>query len=354
MPQSTGWLSVMSCSISLRRARTLSESVRMRMPFEIGMLQAMSSQPADAPSPSTSTMQMRQLPGTDSAGCQQKNGISWPLARAACITVWPSSASTRSSSIQISTMECRLPHPLVVDRFEAAAVQRAPGADPVLELVAVLGDDPDGRVARGIAHAADRRAVVGLRDREEPVDVLELAFACDDAIDDPVHPAHALAARRALAARLVVIEANQHLQEADRAGPFGDDDHAARAEARSCRGDAGVVERERLDVGGGEHLGRDAAGNDALEAEAAEHAAAVFADELRERIAVFHLVDARTLHVAGDRDQLRARALRRADLAEGRRAVAHDAGDVGEGLDVVDHGRHLVKAAHRESRRPVA
>src|SRR4051794_20445933 len=195
MPQSTGWLSVTSRSSSLRRALTRSESVRIRMPLAIGMLQAMSSQPAAAPSPSTSTMQMRQLPGTDRAGCQQKNGISWPLARAACITVWPSSASTRSSSIQISTMERRLLRPVVVDRFEAAALQRASGADPVLDLVAVLGDDPARGVARGVAHAADRRAVVGLRDREQPVDVLELAFARHDAVDDPVHPAHAFAAR---------------------------------------------------------------------------------------------------------------------------------------------------------------
>src|SRR5580765_4882353 len=99
MPQSTGWLSVTSCSISLRRARTLGESVLTRMPLAIGMLQAMSSQPAEAPS-----------------------------------------ASTRSPSIQISTMECRLPLPLVVGRFEAAAVQRAAVLDPVLELVAVFGD----------------------------------------------------------------------------------------------------------------------------------------------------------------------------------------------------------------------
>src|SRR4029453_13766340 len=184
MPQSTGWLSVTSCSISLRRACTLGESVRTRIPLAIGMLQAMSSQPADAPSPSTSTMQMRQLPGPDRAGCQQKNGIRGPLARAACITVWPSSASTRSPSIQISTMERRLPQPLVVDRLQTAAVERAPVADPVLELVAVLGDDADGGVAGGVPHAADRGPVVGLGDGDEPVDVVELAVAGDDPVDD--------------------------------------------------------------------------------------------------------------------------------------------------------------------------
>ncbi len=44
------------------------------MPGLTGMLQAMSSQPLPSVWPSllTSTMQMRQLPGTDSCGCQQK------------------------------------------------------------------------------------------------------------------------------------------------------------------------------------------------------------------------------------------------------------------------------------------
>lgn len=37
------------------------------MPFLTGMLQAMS-----MPRPSSSTMQMRQLPATESFGCQQK------------------------------------------------------------------------------------------------------------------------------------------------------------------------------------------------------------------------------------------------------------------------------------------
>src|SRR5678809_64950 len=208
MPQSTGWLSVISCSICLRRARTRGESVSTRMPLATGMLQAMSSQPCAVPSPSISTMQMRQLPGTERAGCQQKNGITWPLARAACITVWPSSASTRSPSMKISTMERGLRcGPFGAERLEAAAVARASVHDPVLELVAVLGEDADGRVAGRVAHAADRRAVVGFGDRDQAIDVVESARAGDDAIDDLVQPAHALAARRALAARFVVVVA---------------------------------------------------------------------------------------------------------------------------------------------------
>jgi len=74
MPQSTGWFSVMNCIVSLRRWRTRGESVSTRMPVVMGMLQAMSSQPlpSAAPSAVTSTVQMRQLPGTDRFGCQQK------------------------------------------------------------------------------------------------------------------------------------------------------------------------------------------------------------------------------------------------------------------------------------------
>src|SRR6185369_13052083 len=303
MPQSTGWLSVISCSICLRRACTRGESVSTRMPLATGMLQAMSSQPWAVPSPSISTMQMRQLPGTERAGCQQKYGMTWPLARAACITVWPSSASTRSPSMKISTIDRLRDRPLGALRLEPAAAFRAAVDDPVLELVAVLGEDADRRVAGGVAHAADRRAVVRLRDRDQPVDVVELALARDDAVDDLVQPPHALAARRALAARLVMVEADEHLQQADHARAFGDDDHAARAEARAGAGDARVVELQRLDLGSGQHLGRDAAGDDALELAAGDDAAAVLVNELRERVAVLDLVDAGLLHMARDRDQ---------------------------------------------------
>ena len=68
MPQSTGWLSVISCMIDLRYAFTVSESVSTRRPSATGMLQAISTQLR----PSTWTQQMRQLPATDSFGCQQK------------------------------------------------------------------------------------------------------------------------------------------------------------------------------------------------------------------------------------------------------------------------------------------
>ena len=88
MPQSTGWLSVMNCMVSRRSFFTVSLSVRTRIPAVTGMLQPMSNHGSPS-SCSTSTMQMRQLPGTDSWGCQQKWGMSRPARRAAWMTVSP-------------------------------------------------------------------------------------------------------------------------------------------------------------------------------------------------------------------------------------------------------------------------
>src|SRR5512147_2412963 len=149
-----------------------------------------------------------------------------PLRSAACRTVSSSFACTAWPLTKISGMERHL---------EIASELRALVLDEVFELVAILGEDADRRVARGVAHAADRRAVVQLRDRDQALDVLGAAVALHDAVDDPVHPAHALAARRALAARLVVIEAEHHLQEPHHARALGDDDHPAGAERGARR-----------------------------------------------------------------------------------------------------------------------
>src|SRR5512134_178734 len=169
MPQSTGWFSRMNCSVSRRRARTASESVSTRMPSVTGMLQAISIQLLPPPSPSTSTTQIRQLPEIDRLGCQQKVGMKKPAAFAACMTVWPLAAVTGCPLMKKSGMRGLL---LGNVDFKPPATLRAPVGDVVLELVAVLGDDADRREACRIAHAADRRAVVGLGDAHHRIDVL--------------------------------------------------------------------------------------------------------------------------------------------------------------------------------------
>ncbi len=55
----------------MRYAFTGSESVSTRSPSVTGMLQAISTQLR----PSTCTQQIRQLPATESSGCQQKYGM---------------------------------------------------------------------------------------------------------------------------------------------------------------------------------------------------------------------------------------------------------------------------------------
>src|SRR5512134_4189858 len=98
---------------------------------------------------------MRQLPATDSFGCQQKYGMKKPFACAVSMTVWLSAAMTDCPLMKISGMDGDL---------EVAAELGAPVLDEMLELVAVLGEDSHGRVAGGIAHPADGRAVVERRD----------------------------------------------------------------------------------------------------------------------------------------------------------------------------------------------
>jgi hypothetical protein len=88
----------MSCMIVLRYAFTASESVSTRNPSATGMLQAISTQLR----PSTWTAQMRQLPATDSSGCQQKYGMSNPCASAACMTVWSPLVCTDCPFMKIS------------------------------------------------------------------------------------------------------------------------------------------------------------------------------------------------------------------------------------------------------------
>ena len=191
-----------------------------------------------------------------------------PWASAACITVCSRSAWIDCPSMKISA------------GIPGSVAERAPVLDQVLELVAKLVEDADRRVAGGIAHPADRVAVVQARDLIHAVDVLGPSFARDDAVDDPVQPAHPFAAGRALAARLVVVEAQHHLQQPHHARAVGDDDHAARAKRRTGRFHLLVIEMQRRDLLGRQHLGGNAPGNDGLESAPAGNAAAVLVDEL--------------------------------------------------------------------------
>src|SRR5580698_6016116 len=94
----------------------------------------------------------------------------------------------------------------------ARAHQAAAVVYVVLELVAVMLDEALHRPGGGVAEGTDGMALDLLRDVHQHVQVFLPALAVLDALDDPVHPAGAFAARRALAAGFRIVEARDALQ----------------------------------------------------------------------------------------------------------------------------------------------
>src|SRR5690606_17890785 len=83
---------------------------------------------------------------------------------------------------------------------------------------------------RGVAECADRVTLDAPRDTVQQVEVLAPPLAGEDAPDYPVHPPGPLAARRALAAGLGVVEAADALQHPHHAGRLVHDHDRAGAE----------------------------------------------------------------------------------------------------------------------------
>src|SRR5512142_743652 len=100
--------------------------------------------------------------------------------------------------------------------------------DVVLELVAVgLHEGAHGH-RRGVSEGADGAPLDVVREVEQQVQVLLAALARLDAVDDAVEPARALAAGRALAARLLEVEVGEALGRLHHAGVLVHHDHGAR------------------------------------------------------------------------------------------------------------------------------
>src|SRR5437899_11471581 len=124
-----------------------------------------------------------------------------PRRSAAWMTVSPSGTSTRWPSISSVGMAAR--------RLRDGP-ERAPAEDGVLlELGAELGDERARRHGRGVGQRADGGAHHVARDVEEQVDVggRRGPLALLEAAEHLLEPARPLAARRALAAGLVMEEA---------------------------------------------------------------------------------------------------------------------------------------------------
>ena len=115
--------------------------------------------------------------------------------------------------------------------------------------------------------------------------------------------------------------------------------------------------RDRLEVEahvevlGREHRRGRSAGRPCLQRAAVEHAAGVLLEQDAERRPERQLVVAGPLHLARDREHLRAGCLLCPLALEPVRPALDDVRHVAERLDVVDHGRRLVQTLHGRERR---
>src|SRR5437899_10901245 len=113
---------------------------------------------------------------------------------------------------------------VLVARREQALEGRLPGqraaaaVDVGLELVAELADDARHRHRRRIAQRAEALAEHAVADREEQLELGLLGLARLDLLQELHHPARPLAARRALAARLVHVDLRDPQRELHHAG----------------------------------------------------------------------------------------------------------------------------------------
>src|SRR5262245_45558991 len=104
--------------------------------------------------------------------------------------------------------------------------------DQGLELLAELLDVADVRTDGPIVEGADRRAGAALGHVEDCVEVLLAALPFDDPVAHLVDPSGRLAARRALPARLVSVEAGHHHEGVGDRHRLVHHDHAGRADHR--------------------------------------------------------------------------------------------------------------------------
>src|SRR3954451_3942215 len=184
---------------------------------------------------------------------------------------------------------------------------------------------------------------------EQQVQVRLATLAQLDAAQDLVEPTAALAAGRALPARLPVKEAGDAPRGADHAGGLVHGYDRARAEHGSGLAHRVLVEGH-VELVRPEPRRGDATGDERLQLVVVADPAAQLGvvEEVPEGgLGHLDLVVGRPLDVTGDREDPGARRTPDAEGSKGGPAVLHDPGQVRHGLDVVDHGGRAVQALDR-------
>ena len=115
---------------------------------------------------------------------------------------------------------------------------------PTKQIVVILyGNGTASRPSRSLDRVREGAGADRLADLEQQVEVLGCAVPVDDAVEDALEPRAALAARHALAARLVGVEAGQR-QRGDRdVGGLVHHHDRARTEHRAGGADELALER---------------------------------------------------------------------------------------------------------------
>src|SRR5579883_1789165 len=183
----------------------------------------------------------------------------------------------------------------------------------------------------------------------ENLDIGFESFSREDAFERRLEPMPSLAAGRALTARFVREETDESVGGLDKIRRLVEHDHRARAEHRPRLGERLVVVREiqvLLEKAGGRSASR--LNGDAFTSVA--HPPGDL-DQLADRRPERDFIVAGLVDVAADRDDLITRRTLRPDGLEPVGAVLEDVWKIGEGLDVVDDGRFLIKAFDRRERR---
>lgn len=187
----------------------------------------------------------------------------------------------------------------------------------------------------GLSQSADGVALDLLGELLEHVDFTLLGVAGFETLHHLKRPLASLAARRALAAALVLVEGGETADGADDIGSLVHDDDGRGSET-GLRIFQGVEVHELVVTDGlGNHgCGGSAGDNSEQVIPAAADAAAVSVDQLAERDGHFLLDCARVIDVAGDTEELGAGVAFTTEASEPAGAAAHDSGCHGDGLDV--------------------
>src|SRR5476651_2080681 len=225
-------------------------------------------------------------------------------------------------------------------------------ADAALHFRPEMPDQSLDRPRRAVGERANRVAFDLLGDVVQRIDLLDPRVARDHPLHHAPDPTESLAAGRALATALVLVEVGQTGDRLDDVGRLVHDDDRCRAEAALLVLQRVEVHQDRVADRLGQHRRRRTTGNDGQQVvPAAAYAAGMLLDQLLEGNAHRLFDVARLVHVPGDAEEFGAGVVGTAESSEPGRALAQDRRRHRDRLDIVHRRGAAVEAGSRGERR---